>query len=192
MLHMFSRFIVSKLNYCWLVPKEKEAVYVYGVELICSTGLSFLSMLLISIFSEKIYCFISFLAVFFVLRMFSGGYHTSTYGRCFLLTNSVYLFVLVLGSLVMGRNLTFIIPVITLFSFLIIYAHSPVRNKKHPISEKILRKNRRIARILVTTISISILVLSMNRSIVDYLYYPLFSLAAVAVMIIPTLFGKED
>lgn len=83
--------------------------------------------------------------------------------------------------------------VLTLLSGLIIFTFSPIRNKKHPISEMVYRKNRDIARILVTLEVLVLTSLILLRCDFTYTSVPIVSLAAVAVMmIIPKLQERSE
>ena len=74
-----------------------------------------------------------FLGVFFFLRLFSGGYHATTYARCFLLTNSVYLAVVGASCLIVRFQLYHLLPVIVVASCVVVMVLSPIRNKRHPV-----------------------------------------------------------
>ena len=82
--------------------------------------------------------------------------------------------------------------VLTLLSGLIIFAFSPIRNKKHPISEMVYRKNRDIARILVTLEALVLTSLILLRCDFTYTSVPIVSLAAVAVMMIISKFQERS
>ena len=133
-----------------------------------------------------------FLGIFFFLRLFAGGYHAPTYARCFILTNSVYLMVYLVSRVFIAFQSTIPAIVLTLLSGLIIFAFSPIRNKKHPISEMVYRKNRDIARILVTLEALVLTSLILLRCDFTYTSVPIVSLAAVAVMMIISKFQERS
>ena len=132
------------------------------------------------------------LVIFFFLRLFAGGYHAPTYARCFILTNSVYLMVYLVSRVFIAFQSTIPAIVLTLLSGLIIFAFSPIRNKKHPISEMVYRKNRDIARILVTLEALVLTSLILLRCDFTYTSVPIVSLAAVAVMMIISKFQERS
>lgn len=66
-------------------------IYTYGCELLISTGLGMMSVFLISCLLGRPLSGIIFLIVFVSLRLYCGGLHASTYLRCFILSNLVFL-----------------------------------------------------------------------------------------------------
>lgn len=121
-----------------------------------STLTSALSILLFSILFSELRDGIIFLLVFVGLRLFCGGYHAKTYGRCFLSSNITFLAVLFFTVIVSHfQNFVFtIVPAI--FADFIILHFSPVHNPHHPLSDKAFQKNKRMGRILLILIDLTI------------------------------------
>ena len=192
MLQSFAKYLTDTLyRHCPLSP-QKRPIFQYGFEITTSTLSSAFSILLISIFSRDVLSACLFLGIFFFLRLFAGGYHAPTYARCFILTNSVYLMVYLVSRVFIAFQSTIPAIVLTLLSGLIIFAFSPIRNKKHPISEMVYRKNRDIARILVTLEALVLTSLILLRCDFTYTSVPIVSLAAVAVMMIISKFQERS
>ena len=192
MLQSFAKYLTDTLyRHCPLSP-QKRPIFQYGFEITTSTLSSAFSILLISIFLRDVLSAFFFLGIFFFLRLFAGGYHAPTYARCFILTNSVYLMVYLVSRVFIAFQSTIPAIVLTLLSGLIIFAFSPIRNKKHPISEMVYRKNRDIARILVTLEALVLTSLILLRCDFTYTSVPIVSLAAVAVMMIISKFQERS
>lgn len=192
MLQSFAKYLTDTLyRHCPLSP-QKRPIFQYGFEITTSTLSSAFSILLISIFLRDVLSTCLFLGIFFFLRLFAGGYHAPTYARCFILTNSVYLMVYLVSRVFIAFQSTIPAIVLTLLSGLIIFAFSPIRNKKHPISEMVYRKNRDIARILVTLEALVLTSLILLRCDFTYTSVPIVSLAAVAVMMIISKFQERS
>lgn len=192
MLQSFAKYLTDTLyRHCPLSP-QKRPIFQYGFEITTSTLSSAFSILLISIFLRDALSACLFLGIFFFLRLFAGGYHAPTYARCFILTNSVYLMVYLVSRVFIAFQSTIPAIVLTLLSGLIIFAFSPIRNKKHPISEMVYRKNRDIARILVTLEALVLTSLILLRCDFTYTSVPIVSLAAVAVMMIISKFQERS
>lgn len=192
MLQSFAKYLTDTLyRHCPLSP-QKRPIFQYGFEITTSTLSSAFSILLISIFLRDVLLACLFLGIFFFLRLFAGGYHAPTYARCFILTNSVYLMVYLVSRVFIAFQSTIPAIVLTLLSGLIIFAFSPIRNKKHPISEMVYRKNRDIARILVTLEALVLTSLILLRCDFTYTSVPIVSLAAVAVMMIISKFQERS
>ena len=175
---------------CPLDPSRK-AIYEYGIQLSLSTLASMCSIVMLGLLLKNPASAFIFLGVFFFLRLFSGGYHAPTYARCFLLTNSVYLAVVGTSNLIVRFQLYHLLPVIVVVSCVVVMALSPIRNKRHPLSEKTYRKNRKIAVVLVSIESSFFLILFFWRIFQPYVTVSTMSLTAVAVMMLVTLNGRR-
>lgn len=66
----------------------------YGLEVILSTGVNFLGVILIGFLLGKIGTAFCYFLVLATVRTQTGGYHANTYCRCELLYVVVYLFLL--------------------------------------------------------------------------------------------------
>lgn len=176
---------------CPLDPSRK-AIYEYGIQLSLSTLASMCSIVMLGLLLKNPASAFIFLGVFFFLRLFSGGYHATTYARCFLLTNSVYLAVVGASYWIVHFQLYHLLPVIVVASCVVVIVLSPVRNKHHPLSENTYRKNRKIAVVLAAVECLLFLILCIWQIFRPYVAVSAMSLAAVAVMMLFTLRKKED
>lgn len=176
---------------CPLDP-SKKAIYEYGIQLSLSTLASMCSIMVLGILLKNPASAFIFLSVFFFLRLFSGGYHATTYARCFLLTNSGYLAVVGASYWIVHFQLYHLLPVIVVASCVVVIVLSPVRNKHHPLSENTYRKNRKIAVVLAAVECLLFLILCIWQIFRPYVAVSAMSLAAVAVMMLFTLRKKED
>lgn len=190
MLHTIAERVTEALYRHCQLEQGKKPVFVYGVELSISTLASAISIILISFLLQNPSASLSFLAVFFFLRLFAGGYHAPTYSKCFVLTNIVFLLTWTTGHLVLHFDLACLLPVISLISGIVIFTFAPIKNKKHPLSERTYQKNQKVARILVLLETLGLLGLHLLNFPAEYLAIPSVSLAAVAVMIILTFFER--
>lgn len=115
-----------------------------------STISGMLSVFLLSLLLGNCVAGITFLLVFVGLRLFSGGYHATTYLRCFVLSNCMFL--MGYGLSVLIQPFSFLQWSLATVSIGIIFFLSPVRHKKHPLSELAYRRNGSIARFLAISI----------------------------------------
>ena len=171
---------------CSLDP-SKKAIYRYGIQLSLSSLTSACSIVLLSLLLRDIVSSLLFIGIFFFLRLYTGGYHASTYARCFLLTNTVYLAVYALSQGFLFLQMDSLFPAITIASCITIAVLAPIRNKNHPLSVITYKKNKRTAIILAIIESLIILTLFLWKNTRSYLTVPVMSLAAVAVMMLITI-----
>ena len=148
MLNKVSTLLAKKL--AENLGEEKEEIYIYGFELIISTFLGLASIMLFSGFMSEVLSGIVFFLVFIPLRLFAGGYHATTYGKCFIISNLSYMIILFL------KNITWeIVPIEAWFVILIamsfyIAKHAPVLNASQPINEYKQNRSRKIAMVILS------------------------------------------
>lgn len=190
MLKAFASYLTDKLYaYCLLDPR-KRAIYVYGFQLSLSTMGSMCSIVILALAFRSIYSAFAFLGVFFVLQIFSGGYHAPTYARCFVLTNVVYLAVYGGAQLIWGLHLCGLLPFLTVVSCMIIVLLAPIRNQ--PMSEAVFKKNQKIARFLAILQGSTLMILYFFSVTRAYLAIPALSLTAVAAMMVLYCYNKGE
>lgn len=193
MLNRFANYLTDMMYKYFPTAHSSRPVYVYGFELLLSTGCSVASIMALSAVFSLVHYALLFLGVFISLRLFNGGFHAKTYGKCFLVTNAVYLIVLLTSLFV--QNIAQISMtgylLITVSAATVIYVLSPIKHVNHPLSERQYRHNQKIGRILVVVIAVANCIL---------FFYPLpfinpvlisFTLMAVAIMMIIPQFTER-
>lgn len=146
--------------------KYGEEVYIYGCELIISTVLCFTGVMLTSLLFSELPSGIVFIIVFSSLRAYAGGYHADTYGRCFMITNSVYLGVLMLKEF-FWEEIPLIVYYVTFFvSIYYIASNAPMINENQPIDEnKQNNCKRNIKCVLFVDVLLIVLLTFINKEL---------------------------
>ncbi|MCI9544066.1 MAG: accessory gene regulator B family protein [Acutalibacter muris] len=195
MLNRCANYLTDMMyKFCPLAHSSRP-VYVYGFELLLSTGCSIASIIVLSAVFSLVHYALLFLGVFISLRLFNGGFHAKTYGKCFLVTNAVYLIVLSTSLFVQNIAQISIYRIgyllITVSAATVIYVLSPIKHVNHPLSERQYRHNQKIGRRLVVVIVVANCIL---------FFYPLpiinpvlisFTIVAVAMMMIIPQFTER-
>ena len=113
---------------------KKEEIYVYGIELLISSLIGIVLDLGLSIGLGKVWSGVVFLAVFILVRQYTGGYHADTYVRCnmaFLLT---YLLSVGIWTFCRQRDVKVAVWLILLGAYIAMAAIAPVENKNKPLT----------------------------------------------------------
>ena len=191
--HLLASQLLRNIN----EENSKKEIYEYGSQLLLSTLGCICFILLISTILSVLPVPLLFLSVFFTLRLFAGGFHASTYGRCFILSNFVCFFCVFLSFFLNSQNeISYVVTseiILAAVSTAIIFILAPIRHKNHPLSEARYNRNRRIARSLVLVdFSAALLAVAVGSTLCAITIS--VTLTAVAVMmIIPTFFeGRKE
>lgn len=95
MIAKLSRIIADFFIRQKVVPEEQREVYEYGFELSISSVIGILTVLAIGLVSGRFWESVVFYIVFCFTRLFTGGFHASTYLRCKLTLAGTLVLVLV-------------------------------------------------------------------------------------------------
>ena len=145
MLQQYASHIVDFLYKNTTLDKSKRAIYQYGTELTLSTVTAIVSILCLAVLLGNIFWGITFLIVFFSLRIPGGGYHATSYRNCFILSNCVFLFTYSASTFFLNFSNSLVLTLL-LGSCAIILVLAPISNPHHPISNDTFRKNKCIVR----------------------------------------------
>ncbi len=142
MLQTVSKWVVKQLIIRGEITEQRKAVYQYGCELILSTGLSVLWILLAGGITGRFLQALSFVLFFMPVRTVSSGYHAPSYRKCFVLTA-----LLALGCVSAGALCGAYVPAWAVWcgfgaAQLTIWLRGPFRSHKHPLKEEVVIRNR--------------------------------------------------
>lgn len=155
MIHRISKRIANFLLFNNVINKEEIDVYIYGYEMILSSLIDFMIVLITSIlFNEFIYM-TSFFVMFVSTRLYTGGYHADSCLQCKLVF--ITLCLVMIGLSEIALNLSIVIPSLIMF-IVTVYHLSPVENKNKIISKEAKIKYRNISVILSIIWSITAII----------------------------------
>ena len=188
MLNACATALTEKLLCRFPMVRVRRAVYIYGFELSLSSLAVMSSVFILSCLCGAVYSSIIFSLIFVSIRLFAGGFHAKTYGRCFILSNAVYLSCFYTAYLIQMLRITFVCPVLTFLSMAIVFVLAPVKHKNHPMSNTSYRKNRKIALAFTTCEGVSILAAFFFSFMLHIVCMGSTTMTAVAVlMVIPKI-----
>ncbi|MBO5033157.1 MAG: accessory gene regulator B family protein [Lachnospiraceae bacterium] len=126
-----------------VIEEWQSAVIAYGLDLLFSSVLTVLSILLIGVWIDREMSIVLLLLISIPLQSFGGGYHCKTHLRCWILTIAGYL----AADFAAGYLPVFILWVTALASAYPFLRLAPVENPKAPFGEAFRRKMQRTVRI---------------------------------------------
>ena len=143
MLSKVATKLTNRLLLSGVISAEEEEIYIYGFELLLSFLFSTAVILAIGIVVQAVLPTIAFLAVFIVLRSYTGGFHARTYAVCSLVTFSVYGVVMLLSHfLTVGYVEYLVLGVIGVVLFVIF---APVKHPNKELTAQDIKRNKIIS-----------------------------------------------
>ncbi len=127
-----------------IIEAEEKEIYVYGLQLIIFTIMGITLILVLELILNKLFYSIIFLISFIPIRMYSGGYHASSYVKCNLTLISLYL---VAMSAVIFTPSVYVIRISTIMAIITIYTilkYAPVDNENKRLTGNRKKRNKKI------------------------------------------------
>ncbi|HBA69824.1 MAG TPA: hypothetical protein DCZ40_10785 [Lachnospiraceae bacterium] len=188
---------IKKITNCMrdrhVIEDGMYEVYQYGLELLVSGLITFTSIMVIACLADSFLIGILYFIVSDPLKVTAGGYHASTYLKCFIVSNLEYLILSAAAKALSALFMpAFVWIALLLASSSYILANCPVRNPHHPVSEDVIRKNRRLA-FLLLGIDCAVIIVSYLLLQQSYLLnFMVLSITSVAVFILPVKLKRKE
>ncbi|MCL2253060.1 MAG: accessory gene regulator B family protein [Lachnospiraceae bacterium] len=168
-----------------IYKRDDIDIYKYGFELLISTILNIVGIIIISVCFNLFFEGTLFLISVILLRVTAGGYHANSHWACFLANNMTYLAFALLLKYVLFDYLIYYSIISVLVSTAVIWFLSPVEAKNKPLSKNKKIKVRKIS-LIISLINI-ILVLFFSLIIKqshNYIAYYISGMLAVSLSLI--------
>lgn len=131
-----SLFFISKN----IIKEEDKEIYDYSFEILLSTLINLLAMIIMAVVSGTMLYAIFFLFGFSMIRSTAGGYHAETHLGCFLIlvgSFATYLIMLLMLPNLILKNMTIIFCTV---SYLLVVIFSPVEDYNKPFTKEEYKK----------------------------------------------------
>lgn len=141
--------IVFLLSRRKMLDTDNREVYIYAMEVLLLNASILIFAFIISLLYGQIGHFLCFVLFFIPLRVFLGGYHAKKSETCFLMSLTVYAVTMVVMkyNLMLYQNKYMLYVTIVVGLFIMLF--SSEENPNHPLSEKQLRRNKMLVRLIV-------------------------------------------
>lgn len=181
-----TKFICSHIN----APPEMADVYRYGFEITISSILNIILVLCCGIIMGDMLASVVYLFVFILIRIFTGGYHATSYLRCNIVMVVSFLLTYTLYRILIGINIDIrILEAILLANGLPIIIFAPVKNPHKELTPNKAKKFRVIS--IVIYICLSALALAAILFEIQYGTLIIVTLTTVSVMILVEIFMQR-
>lgn len=194
MIYEFSNKISSKLIGKKIIKEDDKEVYTYGFEIIISSLLILIGMVILGIIFRCLLKVIVFILFFCSLRVQAGGYHAKSHWKCFIyFLLSCFLAILISHLLLdFDKNLIIIILVL-IESCIIIITYAPVDTVNKPLgsTEKVAYKKKSMITVIVQSIIIIAMSIFLN-SLESYYMVAAIAVFMESLTVLPIINKKES
>ncbi len=118
-----------------IVEFDDYEIYLYGLQSIISTLIDITVILIIATFLGQVSTAIVFLIFFCSLRLNAGGYHASSYLKCFILISSMTFIAIGLVHYLDFTTSIYFIASVLIFSLVLMLKYAPVDTPNKPLSK---------------------------------------------------------
>jgi len=176
------------------VTEDERPIYKYGAEVLISTITGIVSILLLGVIFGYFLDSVIFLLGFITIRIFTGGYHATTYIKCNLTFILCFTAVILLNRFLPERFEFSISVILLIIALTVIIIWSPIENKHKPLYGNEKTRYKKISIIMSfiwSGISVGLYFAGMNIS--KFISITLFSIAVLmAVEKIKQKFQKHS
>ncbi|SHJ35775.1 accessory gene regulator ArgB-like protein [Lutispora thermophila] len=137
-----SKTISQKMLDASIISIEDKDIYYYGLQLIVSTIVKGMGLLIIALLFDKVVEALIFIGAFGLLRINAGGFHLDTYFKCFVVTSAFMMLCIWIGNMIPLSIAPYIIICCLAMTALFILLYAPVDNPNRPLNGKEYKKFR--------------------------------------------------
>lgn len=130
--------------------KEKQAVIIYGLEIIISSFVTFVILLLIGIYFHYVKEALLFTLLYCPLRQYAGGYHASSYINCTACMSGSFWILIHIWKMVITNMIPISVVIVSVLVFLFIWNVIPVQTKNKPLESYENKRYRKKGRGILT------------------------------------------
>lgn len=139
--------ITSLLLHEDIIRKEDKEIYQYGLELILSTCLNFILVILIAWVMGRIEVGVFYILTLASLRPYAGGFHASSYFRCGMLYCAMFVASVVGVELLCCAAINFVVTMLVLLiNIIFIRRHAPVLHHNRMSEEEMRAAGKKAGR----------------------------------------------
>ncbi len=179
-IYKAATWICDRLCENQIIPAEREKAYIYGFELLISSFVGILCLILLSALCGIKYAWIPYLIGFIPLRVTGGGYHAKTHFMCIVSFSAVFLFLLYSSrTLALIRNAHLILAVASL---VVMYFFTPIEAQNKPLSKQLRHENRKRC-ITVSWCAVGVSVMFMLMKVKANIYVMMYFMGVFAASI---------
>lgn len=169
-IEKISQSVVAFICRNMQVDDEMAEVYKYGIEIIVSSLINFLLILISSLILGDLLAGIVFMTLFVLLRSYTGGYHAETYLRCNIAFICTYLATYVIAQAISVVEHNIVITVVALvLAYIPIWIFAPVKNRHKYLSEEKICFSRVVSAIVYFLSTLIAMILCINNIWYGYL-----------------------
>lgn len=136
-----------------IVKSEHEEIYAYGMEILLSTVINGVMVLIVAAITNTLLPSLIFFTAFIIMRRTAGGYHANTHGGCMVILAAVHLlFILFINFCKLNVIPAFSI-ISVIYSCISVCLFSPVEHPNKPLSDVNKQKLRKQSIVFVVCLS---------------------------------------
>lgn len=165
---------------------EDMVVYSYGLELLISTAINILLVMIISFVFMQPLSWLFFLLPFIPLRLTAGGYHSKTHLGCCITFAGAYTLLVLAGILTAAYVTPLMLIGVSAVCLLINLLLSPVPAANKPLDEQEKRRNRRRS-LIISAVALLVTALSLFAGagiLMLFIFFLLGQLGAAVSLIV--------
>jgi len=161
MIARLSGKIASYFVFHGIIDKDDEEVYEYSLEVLISTVLSLIVLLVLALATGTFFYTTLFLLGFIPLRLNAGGYHAKDHLRCFIVLMFTYTAFLLLMHMLPYVYMTTVAASSAMLSVIAVFLLAPSEDSNKPLSADEMIPLKKRSRIVIVGYAVVVCLLSL-------------------------------
>lgn len=172
-----------------IINEEEKEIYIYGLHLIISSAMGIAIILTLGLILNNSVNTFLFLSAFISVRMYSGGYHASSYIKCNITLITVYLITIAAVNFIPPEIVDFSSIILIAATVYVILKYAPVDNENKRLTEGQKNANKKIT--VCLSVLFYIIALILHSFDIQFFYTIILTMFSIAVLILIKVKGGE-
>ena len=167
-----------------IADSEYEEVYAYGAEIILSTIINGLAVLIMSVIADTLIPSLVFVISFIFIRRLAGGFHASTHLKCMIILIVVHLIFIIIVKHMDKSIIPYFTHFTILYSCVSVYLFAPVEHFNKHLKDDDIKRLKKLGIGSVMCFSTAIIIMSFLKHYFIALYIAFGMFVSVTGMLI--------
>lgn len=190
MIEMIAMKTVDRLIFEKVLEEEKKNAYQYAMMMLLEKVIASVSILIIAYLKRILIPGVLFMFFFFLLRKRTGGFHASTFFKCYVLS-ILNFYLLTTVDTYSTQNIT-IFRIITLVAVIVIMVIGTVNHPNMQLNKEELMQSKKSARYTVLVEAVGLIMLKCVHIDTLCSVYMSFAIIVCAVLLILAKLIKQE
>lgn len=166
-----------------VIEEKDKSIYTFAISSLLFSLFTWGTLLFLGVFFQKIYECLIFLLFHIPLRIYAGGFHQNTRGKCYIQSLIIFLLLILGSASTIPTWFAAHWQILVFIAFAVIWFLSPVEALNKPLNFEERKHHKMVSRTILFIEVITLIGFALNN-LQSALYFSLISIQIVAIQLI--------